>query len=174
MGITRGGTVSGILRARTLSRENFAAFGDVIATENAQHYPINAGWAMRYHDLATLDLAQHDGRPCLSIFRALPRPEPVALQVMERHQFGSQAFVPLSTTPFLVVVAAAGPAPADTNALFAFITNGRQGVNYRPGIWHHPLLAVETTCDFLIIDRLAETDDCEEIDIADWGLTLSW
>jgi len=166
--------VSAIPIAQKLSRENFAAFGDVIETENAQHYSINAGWATRYHDLATLDLMQGSGRPCVSIFRALARPAPVALQVMERHQLGSQTFVPLSTTPFLVVVAAAGTPPAGPNHLFAFITNGRQGVNYKPGVWHHPLLAIETTCDFLIVDRNADTDDCDEIDIADWGLSVGW
>jgi len=166
--------VSSMLIAQKLSRENFAAFGNVIETENAQHYTINAGWAMRYHDLATLDVGQNDGRPCLSIFRALARPTPVKLQIMERHQYGSQAFVPLSATPFLVVVAKQGTAPASPNDLFAFVTNGRQGVNYKPGVWHHPLLAIETTRDFLIIDRNAEVDDCDEIDIAEWELIVSW
>jgi len=174
VGIARGDAVSAVLIAQKLCRENFAAFGDVIETENAQHYTINAGWAMRYHDLATLDLAQHAGRPCISIFRALPRPTPVKLQVMERHQFGSQTFVPLSNTPFLVVVSKQGTAPAGKNDLFAFITNGRQGVNYKPGVWHYPLLAIATTSDFIIVDRNADTDDCDEIGIADWGLSLAW
>jgi len=163
-----------MLIAQKLSRENFAAFGDVIETEHAHHYTINAGWAMRYHDLATLDLAQQGGQPCLSIFRALPRPTPVKLQVMERHHFGSQTFVPLSGKPFLVVVARQGAAPTSPNDFFIFVTNGRQGINYKPGVWHHPLLAIKATSDFLIVDRKADTDDCDEIDIADWDLSVGW
>jgi ureidoglycolate lyase len=174
VGIARGEAVTELLIAQQLSRENFAAFGDVIETEHAHHYTINTGWATRYHDLATLDLGQHGGQPCISIFRALARPAPVKLQIMERHQFGSQTFVPLSTTPFLVAVAQQGAAPTSPNDLFIFITNGRQGVNYKPGVWHHPLLAIETTSDFLIVDRNADTDDCDEVDIADWRLNVLW
>ena len=162
--------MSTTLTAQPITRENFAAFGDVIETEHAHHYTINAGWAERYHDLARLDLTQHNGRPCLSIFRALPRPAPVALQLMERHNLSSQTFVPLTAIPFLVVVAKPGPAPASPNDLFAFITNGKQGVNYHPGTWHHPLLAIRQTCDFLIVDRDADGEDCDEVGIEGWDI----
>lgn len=166
--------MSRTLRAQPLERATFAAFGDVIETDHAQHYPINAGWATRYNDLARLDVTQQQGRPALSIFRALARPKPMPLQKVERHLLASQAFVPLTTTPFLVVVAPAGLAPNGPDDLLAFVTNGRQGVNYRPGVWHHPLLAIEQTCDFLIVDRIGASRDCEELEIDNWDLLLDW
>ncbi|MBI3561514.1 MAG: ureidoglycolate lyase [Gammaproteobacteria bacterium] len=162
-----------VLIAKTLQRAAFAPFGDVIETEKTPHFQINAGWAERYHDLATLDLTQQQGRPALSIFRAEPRPMPVMLATMERHRLGSQAFFSLSAQPFLLVVAPAGPVPAGPEDLVAFVTNGKQGINYRPGVWHHPLLVIERSSDFLVVDRIGPTADCEELDIAAWNVSLS-
>ena len=160
------------LRAQLLSRENFAAFGDVIETEGATHYTINAGWAERFHDLAKLDLTAQSGQPTVSIFRSKPRPLPVALTLMERHCLSSQSFVPLSSMPFLVVVAAAGNAPTDSAALHVFVSNGRQGVSYHRGTWHHPLLAIKQLGDFLVIDRSGPEEDCDEIEIAGWDIKV--
>lgn len=160
------------LRARLLTREAFAPYGDVIELESAHHYTINDGWAERYHDLAALDLLADGGRPAVSIFRGKARPEPVALTRIERHPLSSQAFIPLSERPFLVVVASRGEAPADAGDLRAFVTNGRQGVNYRVGVWHHPLLPVEETCDFVVLDRVGPGDDCEEVAIGIWGVRV--
>ena len=44
------------IRTEPLTREAFAPFGQVIETAGAAHYPINAGMAERYHDLATVDM----------------------------------------------------------------------------------------------------------------------
>jgi ureidoglycolate lyase len=165
--------VTVLVRAQPLSRESFAAFGDVIETEGAAHYTINAGWAERFHDLATLDVTAQSGKPTVSIFRSKPRPLPAALTLMERHCLSSQSFVPLSSIPFLVVVAAAGNAPADMAALHAFVSNGRQGVSYHRGTWHHPLLAIEQLSDFLVIDRIGPEEDCDEIEIVDWDVKVS-
>jgi ureidoglycolate lyase len=43
-----------------------------------------------------------------------------------------------------------------------FLSNGRQGINLRPGTWHHALLCLGEPSDFLVLDRLAEAPDCEE------------
>jgi ureidoglycolate lyase len=40
------------------------------------------------------------------------------------------------------------------------VTQG-EGVNYAPGVWHHPLLALEKESDFLVIDREGPGDNCE-------------
>jgi ureidoglycolate lyase len=153
-----------VLALAPLTRTAFAPFGDVIETEAAHHYPINEGFAERYHDLARVDVGEQGGRPLISVFRAKPRPTPIAIRMMERHPLSSQAFIPLSAEPFLVVVAQPGPAPRAAD-LRVFLTNGRQGVNYARGVWHHSLLAINRECDFLVVDRGGPGPDCDEISV---------
>ena len=144
-----------------LTRAAFAPFGDVIETEGSEHYTINNGTTERYHDLAAVDVLEARGRPLLNIFRGQPRPLPITIAMMERHPLASQAFVPLSKRPFLVVVAEPGVAP-DARTLRAFITDGSQGVNYRRAVWHHPLLVIDERTDFLVIDRGGPGENCDE------------
>ncbi|MBP0591840.1 ureidoglycolate lyase [Paraburkholderia sp. LEh10] len=148
------------LRIERLTREAFAPFGDVIELEGARHYPINGGTTERYHDLAKVDVSTQGGRPLINVFRAQPRSWPIDIAMMERHPLGSQAFVPLSDAPYLIVVAPAGE--LDPSKLRAFSTRGWQGVNYAKGVWHHPLLALERVSDFLVIDRGGEGPNCDE------------
>ena len=149
-----------------LTRAAFAPFGDVIESVGRGHYPINAGTAQRYHDLAEVDVIAGGGRPLISLLKAKPVALPLLLRLMERHPLSSQAFIPLSAVPFLVVVAPASRT-LDLARLKAFRSNGRQGINYRRGTWHHPLLALDSVSDFLIVDRGGEGDNCDEIDISD-------
>lgn len=157
------------LAPRPLEHEAFAPFGEVIeASDAAQHFTINAGNTERYHDLANIEPGA-DGRAIVSIFRGQPRRLPFKVEMMERHPLGSQAFVPLSGRAYLVVVAPAGPAP-QVEDLRVFLARGDQGVNYAPGVWHHPLLALGEVSDFLVIDRSGPGDNCDEVTLAPGGL----
>ncbi|ORE98494.1 ureidoglycolate lyase [Aurantimonas sp. 22II-16-19i] len=150
-----------IVRPRPLTKSAFAPFGDVIETDGAEERLINAGTTTRYHDLARVDVAAGGGRPLISIFRGQAFALPVEIAMFERHPLGSQAFVPLAGRPWLVVVAKdAGGKPGEP---FAFLASGTQGVNYAAGVWHHPLLALEATSDFLIVDRGASDANLEEV-----------
>ena len=160
------------LRLAPLTAATFASYGDVIETAGHDHYPINAGMAERYSDLAKVDVGAEGGRPLISLCQAKPVRLPLRLRLMERHPLSSQAFIPLSTGPFLVVVAPAGPAPRSED-IRAFISNGRQGVNYRAGTWHHPLLALDQATDFLIVDRGGPGTNCDEIPIEERGIVIS-
>ena len=151
------------LTAAPLTAAAFAPFGDVIETEGRAHFPINSGTAQRYNDLARVEATTAGGRPLISILRAEPAELPVRLSLMERHPLASQAFIPLSSTPFLVVVAP--PGTFDVEFIRAFFSNGRQGINYRTGTWHHPLLALERISDFLIVDRGDEGGNYDEISV---------
>jgi ureidoglycolate lyase len=151
-----------------LTAEAFAAFGQVIAADTAaQRYAINEGTAERFHDLARIDTTRAGGRPVLSLFRATPRHLPLQVKLMERHQLGSQAFMPLGSLRFLVLVAPAGPAPT-AQGLRCFIASPGQGVNFDAGTWHHPLIALDGGGDFLVIDRAAAegAPDCDEVPLA--------
>lgn len=163
-----------VLTIEPLTAEAFRPFGEVIeASDAARHFTINEGFAKRYHDLARIDTAGEGGHTLVSIFRALPRTFPMAITVMERHPLGSQAFVALAPTPFLVVVAVPGGAPAPKD-IRCFLAAPGQGVNYARGTWHHPLIAVDAPGDFLVIDRggAAEQGNCDEIALADGALWL--
>lgn len=159
------------LPVRALDAASFAPFGDVIeASDDVRHYCINGGNTERYHDLARIDPGP-DGRAILSIFRGQPRRLPFVVRMMERHPLGSQAFIPLSGRPYLVVVAPVGDEPA-VEDLQVFLAQGYQGVNYARGVWHHPLLALQATSDFLVVDRQGPGQNCEEARLAHAGLIL--
>lgn len=49
----------------------------------------------------------------------------------------------------------------DEQQIYAFLSNGRQGVNYHQGIWHHPLITLEAKSDFLVVDRIGEGKNCD-------------
>lgn len=158
-----------------LTRAAFAPFGDVVETEGAEHFRYNDGYAVRFHDLARIECAAEGGRPLLSIFRAKPFPLPLRIALMERHPISSQAFVPMGEARFLVVVAEKSTAP-DPADLRAFVTDGKQGVNYRPGTWHHPLIALKEG-DFLVVDRSGPgegfTQDYDEVRFDGAEITVS-
>ncbi len=160
------------LRPAPLTATAFAPYGDVVETAGRDHYPINAGMAERYSDLAKIDVGAEGGRPLISLCQAKPVRLPVPLRLMERHPLSSQAFIPLSTAPFLIVVAPAGLSPRSED-IRAFISNGHQGINYRAGTWHHPLLALDQATDFLIVDRGGPGANCDEVPIEERGLVIS-
>lgn len=150
------------LKPEPLTAAAFAPFGDVLDCASAAEVRhINYGQTDRYHNLAMLDLLKDGGQPIVSIFRSRPLPRPVAVKVMERHPLSSQAFYPLNNHPYLVLVAPAGG--FDAKALRAFVAGPRQGVNYHAGTWHHYSLALDKTCDFLVIDRLGPEKNCDEV-----------
>ena len=122
---------------------------------------MNAARFERFDDLCDVD-AGVDGRVRLSIARCrIATQLPYCFDVVERHPLGSQAFVPLAPTRFVVVVAPPGES-VEPEDLRAFVTNGRQGVNYRPGTWHMPLIAFEAGQEFLVVDRGGDARNCDE------------
>lgn len=156
------------LAARALTAEAFAPFGEVIERRGAPDRIINQGLCGRHHDLAALDFA--DGRAAISVFDATPRALPYELTLLERHPDGSQAFLPMTGHPFLVIVAPdAGGAPGDP---LAFLTAPHQGVNYRRGVWHGVLTPLFAPGLFAVIDRIGPGANLEEVQLeAPWTIT---
>jgi ureidoglycolate lyase len=148
------------LRPEPLTRDAFAAYGDVIEMEGAQHYTINQGFAERFNDLALVDVETEGGSTNVSLFLGQPRPLPVAIKLMERHPLGSQAFIPLQNRPWLVLVAAD---VSDFASYRAFAASGLQGVNYARNVWHHPLLVFDADSRFLVVDRKGPGNNLEEV-----------
>jgi ureidoglycolate lyase len=147
---------------KTLTRENFTQFGDVIeVNENAKNFNINDGFTQRYHDLAQVDVTQENGHTLINIFRSTPLEQPVSIKMMERHPLSSQAFIPMGQQPYLVVVAPKGE--LDMTKLEVFLASSNQGVNYHKGTWHHYCLALNQISDFIVIDRGGVGDNCDVI-----------
>lgn len=157
------------LAVEPLTAAAFAPFGEVVEA-GTQSDLINQGTARQYTDLARIDVAAEGGTVRVSLYRAEERRWPLAISMLERHPLGSQLFMPLSAEPFVVVVAPPAAAP-DRESVRAFLTNGRQGVNYRRGTWHHPLIALAAG-EFLVLDRGGPGANCDEFHFRDGGLRL--
>ncbi len=150
--------MSRTLTAETLTEAAFAPFGDVLDCSGTPDKMINQGLCGRYHDRATLDFG--DGRAGISLFKAELRALPYTLDMVERHPDGSQAFLPMSMDPFLVVVAPdAGDIPGTPRA---FLTAPGQGVNYHRGTWHGVLTPLTGPGLFAVLDRIGTGANLEE------------
>ena len=142
-----------------LTQATFAPFGDVLDCDGPPDRLINAGLCGRYHDRARLDFGP-DGRAGLSIFNATPRALPYLLDLLERHPDGSQAFIPMTQNPFLVIVAPDDqgiPGPVQ-----AFLTAPGQGINLLRNTWHGVLTPLAAPGLFAVIDRIGPTPNLQE------------
>ena len=140
-----------IIKPIEITKKNFAAYGDLISTDNIKPININAGYAKRFDNLANINTSKDEGNAVVSIFSALKRTFPMKIDMMEKHPLGSQAFIPMKETTFLSFVAPQGESP-EINKIQSFIIPPKTGINYKPGIWHFPLISTENT-NFLVIDR---------------------
>ena len=140
-----------------ITKENFSKFGDMITTTDIKPMEINDSYAKRFDGIANLDTSKDNAETNISIFSALKRAFPMKIDMMEKHPLGSQAFIPMKQTTFLVLVAPEGDKP-DLNKIEAFIVPSEIGVNYNPGTWHFPLIATEDM-NFLVVDRKGSGDN---------------
>jgi len=140
-----------IIKPIAITKDNFTQYGDLISSVNVEPIDINAGYAKRFDDLASVNTSKNDGKTIISIFFALKRNFPMKIDMMEKHPLGSQAFIPMKETTFLCFVAPPSDLP-DINKIQSFIIPPKTGINYKPGIWHFPLISTENT-SFLVVDR---------------------
>jgi ureidoglycolate lyase len=152
------------IKTEPLTAAAFAPFGDVLEPAGP-HRLINGGLCRRHHDLARLNFG--DTRGGISIFHAEPRALPYTLDLIERHPEGSQAFLPMTEHPFLILVA-----PDPQSPPHAFLTNGAQGINLHRGTWHGVLTPLHAPGLFAVVDRIGSTANLEEHRYADpWIVT---
>ena len=142
---------------KKITKDNFSKFGDMITTDGINPIKINEGYAKRFDGIANLDTSKDNGETTICIFSALKRAFPMKIDMMEKHPLGSQAFIPMKPTTFLVFVAPADDKP-DFNKIESFIVPPDIGVNYNPGIWHFPLISTKDM-NFLVVDRKGSGDN---------------
>ena len=146
-----------IIKPKLITRTNFVTYGDLISSDDIKPMDINAGYAKRFDNLANINTSKDEGKTVVSIFSALKRTFPMKIDMMEKHPLGSQAFIPMKETTFLSFVAPPGEKP-DIDKIESFIISPRTGINYKPDIWHFPLISTENT-NFLVIDRKGDGEN---------------
>jgi len=147
-----------LLNMRRLTAVEFAPYGDVIEVAGDPDKIINAGMCGRFHDRAVLDFS--DGKAGISLFSAKARQLPHIVDMVERHPAGSQAFIPITNTQFMVVVAD-DDAGVPSN-LKAFLAMPGQSVNLHRGVWHGVLAPFAESGQFAVVDRIGSGANLEE------------
>ena len=150
------------LEKLTLSRKLFEPFGDIIS-KGMENYKsiINQGYCERFDEVATVKVLDKKANPIISIFSATPRKRPIKIDYLEMHPLASQAFMPIQKIDWQVVVANDNNGSPDLSSIKYFKVPGDVGINYKPKVWHFPLL-VNTAQDFLVIDRSSALDKRKE------------
>ncbi|WP_415184484.1 ureidoglycolate lyase [Phaeovulum sp.] len=150
--------MSNPLSVAPLTAAAFAPYGEVIEVSGTPDKIINQGMCGRHHDLAQLDFAS--GHAGISLFDAKARQLPYLVDMVERHPYGSQAFIPITGTRFLVIVADdADGKPAN---LKAFLTGPGQSINLHRGVWHGVLAPLNAPGQYVVIDRIGTGNNLEE------------
>lgn len=144
------------LVARPLTAEAFAPYGEVFAV------PETVGVRTAFDKgLANL---RPDVPASLSIILAAPVPQPILVDVIERHVFTSQSFVPIAPARWVIVVAPGtaedGP---DLAAAEAFLPAPGQGITLAPGTWHAPLTVLDAPAPFALLMWRDYGPDDEEV-----------
>ena len=161
-----------LVKAKNITKKNFSKFGQLINTSKKKPININDGYAKRFNDLINIDTSKKNGKAIVSIFKAKKRRFPMKIDMMEKHPLGSQAFIPMKETTFLVFVAPKEEKP-DLNKIEAFIIPPGIGVNYNPGTWHFPLISTEDM-NFLVVDRKGSGDNLVIENLEKENITLKY
>ena len=160
------------IKPKTINKKNFSKFGQIIDTSKKTYFRINNGYAKRYDNLGKINTSTKKGKAIVSIFSAKKRRFPMKIDMMEKHPLGSQAFIPMKETTFLVFVAPKEE-KLDLNKIEAFIIPPGIGVNYNPGTWHFPLISTEDM-NFLVVDRKGSGDNLVIENLDKENITLKY
>jgi ureidoglycolate lyase len=144
--------------SRPLTASVYAPYGHVVmaSPRGEPGRAVNQGTAQRFDHLAPVEnLRPESAALNVCVFRCAPRSVwPLEIELLEKHPASTQVFLPMNAGRYLVIVALGGggsrkhgvPTHADhpdLSTLAAFIATGTQGVSYHPGVWHHPIIALD-------------------------------
>lgn len=158
------------IAAEPLQRDAYRPYGDVVAADpRLPSSSANGGTAQRYDHLGEFE-NRRPGKalPNLCLFRAAPfTGHPFVIRLLERHRDSTQLFIPMAGAQRYLVIVCAGIETPDLRTLKAFMAGTGQGITYRPGIWHHPLIALDRQTDFAcLVHEDGSGDDGELRDIS--------
>jgi ureidoglycolate lyase len=164
-----------ILSATPITAASYRPYGDLLSAdrEDVEAREANQGTAARKNHQIALVHDRPSARANVSSFRCSPRTEwPMPLLLLEKHPHSTQTFVPMNAKGYLVVVSGGGDAP-DLATLRAFIVEGGTAVSYHPGVWHHPMIALEEVTDFAcLVWEDGSAGDAVVHDLPGRGITI--
>ena len=147
------------LQINIISKENFSRYGQLITTQNILTQEINEKTTKSFYDLVDIEIYGEDKECRINIFKSTKRIFPLEINMLENHPLSSQAFIPLQKTNFIVVVAPVSEKP-DINLIEAFQVFPEESINFKPKVWHFPLIAIENS-NFLTIDKKDSKNNIE-------------
>ena len=155
-----------VLETTPLEADAYGPYGSLImaARGDVEARSANQGRAKRYNrlaDFANLRLA--DASMNISVFRVDPYLKvSLDIRLLEKHPKSTQLFVPMNAERYLVIVALGDERP-DLSTLKAFVARPHQAISYHPGVWHHPMVALDSSTDFVCMSYEDDTPaDCVE------------
>jgi len=147
------------LQINKITKHNFSKYGQLISTENIKSQDINNETTQSFYDLVNIEIFGENKESRVNIFKSIKRDFPLEINMLEKHPLSSQTFIPLQKTNFIVVVAPVSDKP-DINLIEAFHISPEEGINFKPKVWHFPLIATENS-NFLTIDKKDSDNNLE-------------
>lgn len=157
------------IKAEQITQKLFSPYGDLISTRSdVTPSKANLGYADRFNHLTHLrNLRGEKAEANLCLFSCQPmvKGKTFKITLLERHSQSSQVFIPMSGVKRYLVIVALGATP-DLKTLKAFLVSGEQGISYHPGVWHHPLVAMDQISNFAcLVWENATSEDCDEVNL---------
>lgn len=154
------------LAVASASEAMFRPYGHIIEV-GSRPMSVNNGTAFRHDvgDVLTSGRAASD--LYLSVFEVEAQRLPLRLDMLECHPCSAQTIVPMRVERYLAVVSLSGSdgRPA-MDSLRAFVFGPTQGVNYNPGVWHAPIIALRRKSLFFVQSwQDGSESDCLEVGI---------
>lgn len=149
--------MSNTLKATPIYGDAIIGLAELIDASGTPDKLINQGRCGRFHDLATLDI---EGDAGISVFKSESFSMPFKVEMMERHPYGSQAFLPMQEGEYLIVLAE--DKDGAPHAPRAFIAGPGQGVNIGRNVWHGVLCPLSMPGLFVVVDRVTDRPNLEE------------
>ena len=144
---------------KNITKDNFFLYGDLITIEDKNSEKINNNTTESFFNLANIEILGDDKRSRLNIFNAKKRIFPLKIDMLEMHPLSSQVFLPITKTDFIVLVAPINKKP-DLQKIECFkILNG-DGINFKPLVWHFPLISIENG-KYITIDKKDAQENIE-------------
>jgi len=154
-----------------LTAEEYREYGNVIESRSPSSGSTlaNQGTAIRTNWLCDFKNLRSKAKMNVCTFRCTPPTncERFDINLLERHQFSTQVFIPMTAANrYLVIVARGGDVP-DLKTIKAFVASKNQAISYHPGTWHHPMVALDTETEFTcLVNEDGTSDDTHVLKVS--------